>query len=57
MGPVVEVRQPGQSVVWHVYWNHVDGLGAACRAQSGCFTIAPSQVTCRNCLSKLEEEK
>ena len=58
LGPVVEVREPGaekQAPLWHVYWNHPEGLGAACRAQTGCFTIAPSNVTCPKCLQVLKD--
>lgn len=57
-GPLMETSESKeQATQWHIYWNHHDGLGAACRAQHGCFTIAPSNVTCPQCLEVLEKEK
>jgi hypothetical protein len=56
-GPFMESNESREdSKLWHVYYNHSDGLGAACRAKHGCFTIAPTQVTCSKCLEVLKEE-
>lgn len=55
-GPLITTSDSkAESQLWHIYWNHHDGLAAACRAQHGCFTLAPANVTCIKCIEVLKE--
>lgn len=42
---------------WHAYYNHPSGLGTACGATVGCFTINEANVNCPACLKVLEDER
>lgn len=35
--------------VWHLMWNHVDGLRSAC-GEEGPTTLSPEKSNCAECL-------